>query len=156
MLTRNGISIQLIHANNGEECQPYQPDLMSLDRRDSSSTEVLSVSHGDIFFVRIIVSEDFEWYESNILAVSIRYDRDGGDAAAFKFPWIVQPAQRETLTIDLKSCAVWDARVSSWLDMSSQFWQEPIRPMLGRYEVTPAGGRQDSEVVGGSVATQKW
>ena len=126
MLVRNHIRVQLLRTANEEEFLHCQQDSLSLDKRDNISLENLNVKEGDGFFVRIVISDEFDWYQADVLAVSIRYDKEGGEGSTFKLPWIMRPSQPKRIVADFKACPMWDLNASAWTNWSTEFWNQSV------------------------------
>ena len=126
MLTRNGLQVCLMRVADGKEFPAIRRQELTLDPKDGNSLEQIAVGHGDAFAIRIQVLADFEWFESDILAVSVNYDRPSVENSAFRFLWIAKPAAKGNITIDLKMCPMWNEESETWTSYATEFCNEVV------------------------------
>ena len=118
MPTRNGISVALKRVSDNQEFPLYEPENPG-GGLQSCLIQTIQVEQGDIFFPQVYVYSDFEWYGSNILAVTVNYSYHQAWSQEFVFPWIVRSKEPQTVTVDFRCCPVWN---HSWSAMSTQFF----------------------------------
>ena len=131
MLSRNGLSISLVRIDNDEQLIPFprlEREELDSDPRSRNTLEHLSVSDGEIFAIRIAISSNFEWFESDVLLLTINYDKTNGENAAFKFPWIAKPVKKGDSEVIVETCPIWNQAILSWVGHNTQFWDEEVMP----------------------------
>ena len=123
MISRSGIEVYLLQQSTGE---PYpQLDITSPFISDPPTTsEVVSVPDRDAFSIRVVVSEKFDWRESDVLQVMICYGKRG---SFYRFPWIRKPETPYIVIADFDHCSVWNVGTRSWQNFSVQFFDAKVR-----------------------------
>ena len=127
MLVREHLSVRLMRVPNETEFPQLKRTPHALEQRDQKFLENLKVEQGERFFIRIAVSDEFEWYESDMLMISIKYDREGGDGSSYKLPCIMKPTPRRKVIKDFRVCAMWDLDGSKWSEWVTEFEHSPVR-----------------------------
>ena len=116
-MKRNGLRVSLVEHSTGKPYPRYKSaSPFPADR--PSVTNVIAVPDGDMLKLEVVVSETFDWGESDFLQIRIHLAKSGVE---FRLRPIPKPGSRRRLVEYFDLINAWDAEQQKWTSFSPQF-----------------------------------
>ena len=115
----DGIKCTLLRASDDAELPNQRP---SGFKRVFHSQSIIA-RNGTIFYPRIEIPSDFDWLNSNILDIKVKFADHKAFGTGFVYPWVMKPDHPQDLTVDLKQCHLWE---NGWHLASTRFYAEEV------------------------------